>query len=63
MEDFFEDLVKVVEDGKGKDDLSVALTKGVKTNHVSSSRQETPTVESCSNISTEETIKFLTGDS
>ena len=31
MEDFFEDLVKVVEDGKGKDNLSVALIKAVKT--------------------------------
>ena len=60
---FFEDPVKAVEDGKGKDDLTAALVEPIKANQVSSSRQEISTGVSCSNLFAEDIIKLLTGDS
>jgi hypothetical protein len=55
-------VVQAVGIGKGKEDLTAALIDPAKINQVGSSRHEIPMGRACSTLSTEEIIKFLTGD-
>lgn len=54
-------LVQAVGIGKGNHDLTAALMDPMKTNHVVSAR-EIPMGRACSSLSTDEIVKFLTGD-
>ncbi|XP_077240738.1 uncharacterized protein LOC143881520 [Tasmannia lanceolata] len=55
-------LVDAVGVGKGKQDLTGMVMEPIKTNHVISARSEIPIGKACSSLTSEEIIKFLTGD-
>eukprot|EP01018_Ginkgo_biloba_P002446 Gb_15954 [translate_table: standard] len=55
-------LVQAVGIGKGSHDLTAALMDPVKINQVVATRCEIPMGRACSSLSTEEIVKFLTGD-
>ncbi|KAL6970306.1 hypothetical protein U1Q18_030005 [Sarracenia purpurea var. burkii] len=55
-------LVEAVGIGKGKQDLTGIAVETSKSNHVVPVRPEIPTGKACSSLTSDEIIKFLTGD-
>ncbi|KAH9300786.1 hypothetical protein KI387_012369, partial [Taxus chinensis] len=55
-------LVQAIGIGKGNHDLTAALMDPMKNNQVASARCEIPMGRACSSLSTEDIVKFLTGD-
>ncbi|XP_027116316.1 uncharacterized protein [Coffea arabica] len=55
-------LVEVVGIGKGKQDLTGMALEPVRSNHAIPMRPEIPTGKACSSLTSNEIVKFLTGD-